>query len=259
MSLVEGVRLAKKIGFDTYDIFRDPREMTAKDRREFRKVLQETGMPVVAITTPAVSVIDINPTIRRLTINWVKEQLDLAYDYDASKMLFVVGEYIWEKEVIKPETQWGWAVEGVREIADHAASLGMELAIELEPFPKSLINSIDNMLRFLKDVNHKAVKANADVSHLHLIRLPPQELKKLQGQVSHVHFSDNNGKVHGDLPPGKGNAPLKQYLAVLKEMGFNGSVTIELEFCPEPHKIVEWVTEAYSVTAAMMKELGIRS
>jgi sugar phosphate isomerase/epimerase len=74
----------------------------------------------------------------------------------------------------------------------------------------------------------------------------------------HVHLSDNNGKVHGDLPPGRGTAPLREYLKVLKGLGFNGAVTIELEFSPEPAKIREWVKEAYEVSAGMMKELKIR-
>jgi len=45
----------------------------------------------------------------------------------------------------------------------------------------------------------------------------------------------------------------------LNEMGFDGTATIELEFSPDPDKIIEWVTEAYVNTARMMSELGIRS
>ena len=64
--------------------------------------------------------------------------------------------------------------------------------------------------------------------------------------------------MHGDLPPGRGVVDLKPYLAALRDVGFDGVVSIELEYSPEPDKIVEWVTEAYQSTAAMMAELGIR-
>jgi hypothetical protein len=36
------------------------------------------------------------------------------------------------------------------------------------------------------------------------------------------------------------------------------AVSIELEYSPEPEKIVEWVTEAYGKTAALMRAAGLR-
>jgi len=114
------------------------------------------------------------------------------------------------------------------------------------------------MVAFLDDVNHPAVKANVDVSHLALAGTPPHALPALKGRIAHVHFSDCDGKVHGDLPPGKGVIDLQPYLAALKDVGFAGTVSIELEYSPEPDKIVEWVTDAYRETDRMMQELGIR-
>lgn len=258
VDLDKGIRLAREIGFDTFDIFRYPEEISLKEKKKLRKVQEDVGIPAVAQTTPAPSLIDFNRPIRRHTVKWVMECLDLAYEFDCSRMVLVPNEYFWQGQLVRPETQWGWAVEGVREIADYAMDLGIEIAMELEPFPNSLINSVEKLIKFIKDVNHKAVKANADVSHLHLIKLPPEELKRLQGLVTHVHFSDNRGQVHEDLPPGRGNAPLKEYLRVLDEIGYNGSISLELEFCPVPDRVVEWVKEAYEVTAKMMSELGIR-
>src|SRR5581483_3677191 len=84
--------------------------------------------------------------------------------------VWVVGEYIWNQEVIAPADQWKWAVEGVQELGRHAAALGLEIAIELEPFHLSIVNSIDKMDRFLKDVGLANVKANIDVSHLALVK-----------------------------------------------------------------------------------------
>jgi hypothetical protein len=41
-------------------------------------------------------------------------------------------------------------------------------------------------------------------------------------------------------------------------VAFNGTVSIELEYSPEPAKIVDWVTEAYRETNRLMQSLGIR-
>jgi sugar phosphate isomerase/epimerase len=50
----------------------------------------------------------------------------------------------------------------------------------------------------------------------------------------------------------------RPYLAQLKKVGFGGVISIELEYSPEPAKIVEWVTEAYRESDKLMQEIGIR-
>jgi D-psicose/D-tagatose/L-ribulose 3-epimerase len=161
--------------------------------------------------------------------------------------------------VIPPAEQWNTGVANVRELGKYAKRLGLEIAIELEPFEPSLVNSVDTMLRFLDDVGmDETVRANVDISHLHLMRVKPPEIKRLKGRIAHVHLSDCDGKVHGDLPPGRGVTPIKDYLQAVVATGFTGTVSIELEYSPEPDAAVEWVTEAYRETARIMDDLGVR-
>ncbi|HEX4613260.1 MAG TPA: sugar phosphate isomerase/epimerase, partial [Urbifossiella sp.] len=146
----------------------------------------------------------------------------------------------------------------LKELGDYAAGLGLKIALELEPFELSLLNDVPNMLRFLNDVNHPAVGANIDISHLQLAGTKPEELRALKGKAVHVHISDCDGKAHGDLPPGRGVVDFAPYLREIAALGVEGAVSIELEYSPEPEKIVEWVTEAYSATARLMREAGLR-
>ena len=90
------------------------------------------------------------------------------------------------------------------------------------------------MVRFLDDVNHPAVRANIDVSHLQLSGTPAEELRRLRGKAIHVHISDCDGKVHGDLPPGRGVVDFPPYLREIKALGIDGAVSIELEYSPQP-------------------------
>ena len=84
-------------------------------------------------------------------------------------------------------------------------------------------------------------------------------IEKLQGRVAHVHISDCDGKVHGDLPPGRGVVDFPPYLQAIKDLEIpDATISIELEYSPEPAKIVEWVSEAYEKTAALMREAGLR-
>jgi sugar phosphate isomerase/epimerase len=115
------------------------------------------------------------------------------------------------------------------------------------------------MLGFLGDVGMPAtVRANCDISHLYLMGIPPSEVRRLGDHLAHVHLSDCGGKVHGDLPPGRGVVPIIDYLREIRDTGFDRTVSIELEYSPEPERIVEWVREAYEKTDEMMRELGCR-
>ena len=79
----------------------------------------------------------------------------------------------------------------------------------------------------------------------------------MKGRIAHIHFSDCDGKVHGDLPPGRGAVNFRPYLEAIRQTGFDGTLSIELEYSPELEKIVEWVTEAYTATDRLMREAGI--
>lgn len=258
VSTAEGIRKTKEIGFDTIDIFADPLALTPQERRTIFDTLHETGLPVVSVACVAVGLLDFNPAVARFNVERVKRHVDLAYELHGRNVLLVLGEYIWQQEVIPPRVQWQQAVRECQEIGDYAKDLGIEIALELEPFDLSLINTVDLMVQFLDDVNRPNVRANLDFSHLWLMRTPASDIQKLKGRIAHAHISDCNGETHGDLPPGRGNTPLQEYMNQLAQTGFDGTVSIELEYSPEPAKIVEWVQEAYAATAAIMRTAGVR-
>ena len=114
------------------------------------------------------------------------------------------------------------------------------------------------MVRFVDECQHPRVRANIDVSHLVLSDTTPADVGKLKGKAIHVHLSDCDGKVHGDLPPGRGVVKFAPYLQAIKELQIDGAVSIELEYAPEPKRIVEWVEEAYRETAKLMDLVGLR-
>src|SRR5262249_57377421 len=128
----------------------------------------------------------------------------------------------------------------------------------VEPFALSLVNNVDTMVHFLDEVDRPSVKANIDISHLVLSKVQPEELRRLKGRAAHVHLSDCDGRKHGDLPPGRGVVPFEPYLREIKALDIDGAVSIELEYSPEPSKITEWVTEAYTATDRLMRKVGRR-
>jgi sugar phosphate isomerase/epimerase len=253
-----GIRKTKEIGFDSIDIFADPLVIDAKERRLIRKECAKADLPIVSVACVAVGLIDFNPSVQRFHLDRCEAYLDFCYELEAKNLLLVLGEYIWERQVIPPAEQWEIAVRNVRLLGNYAADLGLEIALELEPFKLSLLNSAASMVGFIDVVNHPAVRANIDVSHLQLANVAPEELRKLKGKAIHVHISDCDGKVHGDLPPGRGVVNFGPYLREIAALGIDGAMSIELEYSPEPAKIADWVKEAYTATDRLMREYDLR-
>lgn len=254
-----GIELTRSIGFDSIDIFADPLDIDVRERKLIRDECRRAGLPIVSVACVALGLVDFNPSVRRFHVDRVRAYLEMAYEFEARNVLLVLGEYIWRKEVIPPRDQWNWGVEEVRALGYYAETLGLEIALELEPFELSLLNNIDRMKKFLDDVDLKSVKANLDVSHLALAGEPAEAIDRLHGKVAHVHISDCDGKVHGDLPPGRGVVDFSGYLSAIKRLDIpDAAISVELEYSPEPDRIVEWVTEAYQSTARLMRDAGLR-
>ncbi len=254
-----GIAKTKEIGFDSIDLLIDPLEIEIRERRLIARECERLDLPIVSLCCVAFGLCDFNRSVQEFHLDRCREHLDLAYEYGAENLLLVLGEYIWNQEVIPPQEQWRIAADNCRALADYAGDLGLKIALELEPFHLSLVNNVQTMTQFLEDVGHPAFGANIDISHLHLARVDASEITKLKGKAVHVHISDCDGKKHGDLPPGRGVVDFPPYLDAIRELDFSGTVSIELEFSPEPDKIEEWVREAYVQTARLMEAAGLRS
>jgi sugar phosphate isomerase/epimerase len=256
---LEGIRQAKKIGFDTYDVFEDPLDLTDAERAEIKRTCEEVGLPVRSVVCVAFGLVDFNPSVQRFTLDRIKAYVDQGAYFGAGNVLLVVGEYYWDGEVFPREAIWDMARDAVKAAGEYAQSKGIEIVLELEPFAEALLKDVHELVRFVREVDNPAVRANADISHLHLSDCSFEDVALMKGLIGHIHLSDCDGKVHGDLPAGMGVTPIREYLQAIVGAGYEGTVSIELEYSPDPDKIVEWTQSAYDGTAAIMRELGVRA
>jgi sugar phosphate isomerase/epimerase len=253
-----GLKHISRIGFDTVDIFTEATNISKDEVRLVAKTAEKLGLPIISLPVVAVGLIDFNDPVREFHVERCKKFIDLARTWGAKNILLVLGEYIWQREVIPPTAQWQWGIETCRQLGDYADKKKIDIALELEPFRLSLLHNIDAMVRFVDACDHPRVRANIDISHLVLSDTSPADVKKLRNKAIHVHLSDCDGKVHGDLPPGRGVVKFAPYLQAIKELKIDGVVSIELEYAPDPSKIVEWAEEAYRETAKLMELAGLR-
>ena len=258
VGLEEGIRKAREIGFDSYDIFEDPLDIDDETRKLIKDMCEEVGLPIRSVVCVNFGLVDFNASVERFAMDRARAYIDQGAYFGARNILLVIGEYFWDGEVFPNEAIWGTVVDRVRTLGEYAQEKGLEVVIELEPFTQALVKDVDELARLVKEVDHPVVRANADISHLHLARASFDDVKKLEGLIGHIHLSDCDGERHGDLPAGRGVTPIKDYLKAIADTGYSGTVSIELEYSPDPDQIVEWVEEAYRETAAIMSDLGVR-
>src|SRR2546426_2716475 len=255
---VTGLKHISRIGFDCVDIATEAVGISRQEIGQVARTTEKLNLPAISLPFTASGLIDFQKPVREFHIERSKQFIDLAQTWGAKNILLVLGEYIWQREVIPPAAQWQWGIETCRKLGDYADKRKIDIALELEPFRLSLLNSIDAMVRFVDECAHPRVRANIDISHLVLSDTSPADVKKLKGKAIHVHLSDCDGKVHGDLPPGRGVVKFAPYLQAIKELRIDGVVSIELEYAPDPKRIVEWVEEAYRETAKLMELATLR-
>ena len=253
-----GLRHISRIGFDCVDIHTEAVGISRKEVARVAKTCEKLGLPIVSLPLCSLGLADFADPVRQFHVQRTRQFIDLAADWSASNVLLVLGEYLWQREVIPAQAQWNWALESCRRLGDYADKKGIDIALELEPFRLSLLNNIDTMVQFVDECDHPRVRANIDISHLVLSDTSPDQIHKRRGKAIHVHLSDCDGKVHGDLPPGRGVVKFAHYLQDIKELQMKGVVSIELEYPPDPKKIVQWVEEAYRETAKRMNQVGLR-
>src|SRR3954470_19679652 len=129
-----GIRTAKEIGFDTYDVFEDPLDIDDATRQLIRDTAAEVGLPIRSVVCVAFGIVDFNPSVRRFTLDRIKAYVDQGAYLGARNVLLVVGEYFWDCEVFPQQAIWDMAREMVKEAGEYARSKGLEIALELEPF-----------------------------------------------------------------------------------------------------------------------------
>lgn len=129
--------------------------------------------------------------------------------------------------------QRGWAefVETMRQVVGVVEGAGLRYAVE--PHPYRYVANAAGMLRLLDHVPSPALGINYDPSHTFPAGdMPHLAVYQLGERVFHCHFSDNDGLTNAHWRPGMGKIDWRALLKALHEVGFTGTISIELEDVP---------------------------
>lgn len=182
-----------ELGFDYIDPMDDwvpIADLSAERYAEFKRVLLDTGLRVAAISIGRNSVVDVNHGERNVAT--IHRTIDRAADLGAT----IVN--IGFQQALTPAQEkalWFWLAEGhhddpklrplaierVRELADHAQKLGLEIALEM--YEDTFVGTPDDAVSFYKDVDHPAVGLNPDIGNLIRLHRPMPTFTEMYEKV----------------------------------------------------------------------------
>lgn len=244
-------RLAN-LGYDGIQIMGEPRKY---DWKEVRRLLDDHKLKCfgsVSIMIPGRDLIHADPYYREMTIAYLKECLDMVAALGGEMFSLVPSEVGKVVAMADEDTEWGWAVENIREVAKHAQKHGIRVGLEpLNRFETNFLNRHDQALKLARDVNEPNVGVCLDAFHINIEEADPfQAILNTGKKLFDFHVADNNRR-----PPGEGTWDWKKLISTLKQAGYTeGPLTVEFVVPFDRSPLRETMDEAgTSATDAELK------
>ncbi len=215
----------KGIGYDAIEIpvFDNDLDNYAKWGKRFDELgLSRTG---TSVRGPDENQISPDPAVRRKGIDGNKRTLDCCAaagcEVMAGPFHSALGHFSGKGPT---DDEWKWGVESMREVAEHAETVGVTLGVEyLNRFECYFLNTAADGARFCAEVNHPRCQMMYDTFHAHIEeKSVPEAIRTLKDCLAHVHISENDRST-----PGQGNVRWDANFDTLKEIGYDGILVIE--------------------------------
>ena len=170
-----------------------------------------------------------NPDIRRVRENITCKAIVLAHQVGATCISLTAGH---PAPGCLPELAIGYFVESLKTICEFAEQYGVKVGIEYEP--GLLVERADEVCEVIYRVDSPLLGVNLDIGHSYLINeTPEQAISSLAGRIWNVHIEDIKNQKHFHLAPGDGDLPFKRYLSALRQVDYQGFLTVELYSFPQ--------------------------
>jgi sugar phosphate isomerase/epimerase len=123
-----------------------------------------------------------------------------------------------------PEEDRDVLVEGLAELGAHAAQAGVVLLFEpLNRYEDHMVNTVAQAADLIAAAGSPGLRILADTYHMNIEEDDPcAALRSVSGDLGAVHLSDSNRHQ-----PGTGHVPFPAIVATLREIGFDGVLSVE--------------------------------
>jgi sugar phosphate isomerase/epimerase len=155
------------------------------------------------------------------SFEYLREGLDLCALWGINQLMLNPGQWVYG---VPRQQAWENALRFIQTVCDDAASRGIFIALEAEPYVWFLVNDIPSTVHMLADVDRENFSVLVDLGHMGLSRESPADLAQLGDRIIHAHFSDHEQFRHTNQVIGTGVTPTADYLEWLREMDIDRQV-----------------------------------
>jgi len=206
---VEGIQIGEHKADDVLGI------TTPERRAHYKRVMQETGIPVCSIMMGLFNEYPLATDPR--AVAWMEQCVDTAKDLGTDNILlafFSKGDLQHEGKL--KEAEFAEAVKRIRAVAPRAKDAGVSLAIE------NYLSAGQNM-RMLDAIGHDAVSIYYDVYNTGISMRydSPAEIRQLGRRISQVHYKNAGAYLDANRPY------FEAVTAALKDIGYKGWIVLE--------------------------------
>lgn len=256
----EGCELAVATGYTGLEIApwtlsEDPAGLPAERRRECREAMAQAGVTYVGLhsllTAPRgeLHVTTPDDAVREKSWEYVRRLIDLCADLgDDSLMILGSGRQRRAVEGSTVEDAVKRLRDGLASVADHAGERGVTILPEtLAPHLCDVLTSMEETRAMVDEIGHPAIQTVFDTHNAVAEVVPHDELIRRHAHViKHVHINEMDGRH-----PGTGNYDFSVPLRALREIGYDGWLSLEVfQFEPSGEEIAR-------VSAQYLRQLEI--
>src|SRR5690349_14812213 len=234
-ALDDTLSYAKRLGYSAVEIApftlaNSVFDISAADRQKIRDSAAQIGIQIAGIHWVLVKPegLYINHTdaeIRQRTSDYFRELVDFCADIGGK--VIVVGSP--KQRNLMPgvslEQGWNWAADTFRPAVAQAEKRQVTICFEpLSPVETNFINTAADAIRFVEQFHSPNFKIILDVKAMCSESTPiPQIIRESYPHFAHFHANDKNLKG-----PGFGDVDFEPIAAALKQVGYNGCVSVEV-------------------------------
>lgn len=221
----------KEIGYQGVEAFvRDPRDM---DQDEFCRMLENSGLQLVAVGTGPIAAEDKitftspDESVRIEAIERAKATIDFAARLGAQVN---IGKLRGDVNKGDSASAREWRDKAFKTLCEYAAL--KNIAITLEPqcrFAVDNLNSTQEALTWVKQQQLSNLFIMMDVFHMNIEdKSQAASFIDAKDYNIHIHFADNNRGI-----PGAGKIDFVDAIRVLKALGYNRYISLEVDQIPD--------------------------
>jgi len=217
------IRRLAKYGYGSIEIGGEPYKY---DTKEVRQLLKENNLKCwgsISLMFTGLDLIQADEEGRAKTVQYLKDCVTMVKELDGTVMSIVPSEVGKVNPQADEETEWNWAVEGLREINDLAKKEGVRIALEpLNRFETNFLSRHDQAVLLAKEVGENCGVC-LDAFHMNIEEANFRKaLQETGDMLFDFHVADNNR-----MAPGMGALNWRDIVGTLREIGYDGALTVE--------------------------------